>query len=84
MSMSGAMRRCQECGQEIAVITWWGLNKRMIVDAEAVMVTADADGEDYVRIDGSKVKGREVPIDSIEPAEPAYRMHRRSCPGRKP
>ena len=71
-------RTCKKCGRPIGVITW-GIYRKTVVDLMPVMVTADPEGEDYVRIDGSKVKAREVAFDSPEPAEPAYRMHRRSC-----
>lgn len=69
---------CRACGKEVGVITY-RLYKKILVDLEPVTVAADPEGEDYVRIDGSKVKGREVPIDYIGDAEPAYRMHRKRC-----
>ena len=71
-------RTCRKCGKPIGVITW-GIYRKSVVDLIPVMVTADPEGEDYVRIDGSKVKAREVAFDSQAPAEPAYRMHRKSC-----
>ena len=74
--------RCKCCGQEIIVFSW-GIWNRAECDPEVIYVTADAAGEDFVRFGGSKIKGREVAVDSIEPNEPAYRMHRRSCKGKK-
>ena len=49
-----------------------------MVDAEAVDVVSDPDGEEFVRIDGSKIRGREAEIGTIG-AEPAYRIHRKNC-----
>lgn len=77
--MKGSVVTCKFCGKPIMVITY-GVYRKAVVDAEAVMVKAAEGGEEYVRIDGSKVKAIEV--DFITPeqgAEPAYRMHGRSC-----
>lgn len=71
-------RTCKVCGRPIGIITW-GIYRKTVVDLMPVMVAADPEGEDYVRIDGSKVQAREVPFDYAGPAEPAYRMHRKSC-----
>ena len=60
----------------------WGIYRKTVVDLIPVMVTADPEGEDYVRIDGSKVKASPAEIGTIQ-AEPAYRMHGKTC-GRKP
>jgi hypothetical protein len=75
------IRKCRKCGRPIAVISW-GVYRTAIVDPEAVMVEANPEGEDFVRIDGSKVVGFEVDFISDRQAEPAYRMHRKTC-GRK-
>ena len=77
--MSG-IRTCRFCGKEIGIITW-GVYRKVVVDAGAVRVVPDAEGEEFVRIDGSKIRGREVPYESEEEAEPAYRIHRKSCGG---
>ena len=71
------VRSCRFCGKKIAVITW-GVYRKIVVDAAAVMVEADPDGEEFVRIDGSKIRGREAEIGTIG-AEPAYRIHRKNC-----
>lgn len=68
--------RCKRCGREIAVIEW-GIYRKVLVDPDALWIVPDAEGEEYVRIDGSKICGRETPYE--EHGEPAYRMHRRSC-----
>ena len=74
------IKRCKWCGKEIAVITY-GIYRKCVVDAEAVDVYADIDGEEYVRIDGSKVRGFEAGLDCVFQTEPAYRLHRMSCGG---
>lgn len=75
--MKDAIRKCRFCGQDVAVITW-GVYRKVVVDAAAEMVVADPEGEEFVRIDGSKVKAR--PAGYLESgAEAAYRIHRMSC-----
>lgn len=69
---------CRKCGRKIAIIEW-GIYRKCIVDPAAVMVAADPEGEDFVRIDGSKVCGREVEYEEAVIAEPAYRLHRKTC-----
>lgn len=71
-----SVRRCHFCGKEIAIITW-GVYRKVVVDAEAVWVVPDAGGEEFVRIDGSKMRGR-VSLEE-DNAEPMYRIHRTSC-----
>ena len=80
-NMRDDINRCRHCGKEIGIIRY-GIYRAIIVDQEPVMVRPDPDGEDYVRIDGSKIKGTPVPYESTEPAEAAYRQHRKTC-GRK-
>ena len=75
--MSGGLERCRKCGKPVAVITW-GVYRKVLVDAEAVDVVPDEYGEEFVRIDGSKVRGREAEIGTIG-TEPAYRQHRKTC-----
>ena len=73
------VRACRFCGKPIAVITW-GVYRKVVVDAAAVMVAADPDGEEFVRIDGTKVRAREVdPYEYTGASEPAYRVHRKNC-----
>ena len=73
--MKDTFRLCRKCGKPVAVIER-GLYRKILVDAEAVLVATDSLGADYMRIDGSKVKGLEVAYDSNVQAEPAYRPHR--------
>lgn len=79
--MKKAEQICKKCGKPISIITW-GIYRKSIVDAEPVWVRADANGEEYVRIDGCKLKALPVEIDGEGKAEPAYRLHGKSC-GRK-
>ena len=74
--MSG-VRQCRHCGRNIAVITW-GIYRKVVVDADAVMVVADPQGEEFVRIDGSKLMAKEMPFETSG-TEPAYKPHR--CKG---
>jgi hypothetical protein len=75
--MKNGVSICRKCGKPVAEITW-GAFRKSIVDADAVWVVADAHGEDYVRIDGSKVKAVVAETGTIG-AEPAYRQHRKTC-----
>ena len=79
--MRDAIQKCRFCGKPIAVITY-GIYRKSVVDAEAVDVVPDENGEDFVRIDGSKIRGWEAEIGTMG-TEPAYRIHGRSC-GRRP
>lgn len=79
--MRDGIQKCRFCGKPIAVITY-GIYRKSVVDAEAVDVVPDENGEDFVRIDGSKIRGREAEIGTMG-TEPAYRIHGRSC-GRRP
>ena len=73
--MRETFTKCRKCGRPVGVIER-GLYRKILVDAEAVLVAPDELGADYVRIDGSKIKGLEVAYDSNAEAEPAYRPHR--------
>ena len=76
--MKDTFRLCRKCGKPVAVIER-GLYRKILVDAEAVMVAPHTSGREYVRIDGSKIRGLEVAFDSVMSvvnAEPAYRPHR--------
>ena len=76
--MKESVFTCRFCGKKISVITY-GLCRKSVVDAEAVMVVPDAMGDDYIRIDGTKIRGREAAYESDETGEAAYRIHRRTC-----
>ena len=71
------MKVCRKCGQMIDIIEW-GVYRKVIVDAVPYYVMADPDGEQFVRIDGSKLMAKEVPFETSG-TEPAYKPHR--CKG---
>lgn len=78
--MKDGITTCRLCGAEIGIIPCsWG--RRIAVNLQACWVVADPKGEDYVRVDGSKIKGRAVDYENAEIAEPAYRQHRKTCRG---
>jgi hypothetical protein len=76
--MKNDIHSCRFCGKKIGIITW-GVYRKVVVDAEAVMIEPDPEGEIFIRIDGSKVKGREVGYEEAVTAEQAYRPHRKTC-----
>ena len=77
--MKDGATRCRKCGQPIAIITW-GVYRKIVVDAVAVWIVPDEEGDEFVRIDGSKLLGKEVdPYEYTGAAEPAYRVHRKNC-----
>ena len=69
---------CRFCGKRIAVIER-GLYRKVVVDAEIAYVTADSNGEEFIRPDGSKLKALQIEFDSAVPGEWAYRQHQWSC-----
>ena len=72
------MKVCRKCGQMIDIIET-GIYRKILVDAVPYYVKPDQDGEQFVRIDGSKVKAKEVPFET-DGTEPAYKPHK--CGGR--
>ena len=73
-----SVKPCRKCGKPVSVITW-GVYRKVLVDAEVVDVIPDPHGEEFVREDGSKMRGIEEEHGSLM-AEPAYRPHRKTCP----
>ena len=57
--MKDNVKPCRKCGRPVCVITW-GVYRSVLVDAQAVMVAANPEGEEFVRLDGSKVLGWEA------------------------
>ena len=81
--MKDGAKKCRCCGKGIASITY-GIYRKCVVDAEAVVVRAGPDGEQFIRIDGTKIQAVELPFmpeDVEEGSEMAYRPHRWSCKG---
>ena len=74
---NNTIKICRFCGKKVSIITW-GVYRKIVVDAEAVDVAPDPDGEEFVRFDGSKVRGREADAGTLG-TEPAYRIHRKTC-----
>ena len=72
---------CRFCGKPVSVITW-GVYRKAVVDAVAVEVVPDENGEDFIRIDGSKIRGREAKPGTIQ-TEYAYRAHGKTCRRKK-
>lgn len=72
------MKICRKCGQMIDIIEY-GVYRKVVVDAVPYYVMADPNGEQFVRIDGSKVMAKEVPFET-DGTEPAYKPHK--CGGR--
>ena len=73
------IQKCRKCGARVCVITF-GIYRKVLVDAESVDVVPDPDGEQFVRIDGTKIKGREAEPGTLW-TEYAYRPHR--CGGKQ-
>ena len=80
--MKDTFKTCRECGAQVAVIER-ALYRKILVDAEAVPVRISSKGQEFIRVDGSKVKG--IPMEIFEPLnyelnpdeiEYAYRPHR--------
>ena len=62
--MKETIHSCRYCGQPIIVVTW-GIYRKVVADAEAVEVIADPAGEEFVRIDGTKLRAREAEPGTI-------------------
>lgn len=77
--MGDSFKRCRYCNRKIGIITW-GVYRKIVVDAEAVEIVPAEEGEVFVRIDGSKVRGLEAAPGTIQAGtEWAYRPHRKRC-----
>ena len=72
------MKTCRKCGMMIDIIAW-GVYRKAIVDAVPYYVKADPEGEQFLRIDGSKLMAKERPFEE-DGTEPAYKPHK--CGGR--
>lgn len=86
MNGKDSFKRCRNCGEMIGIIRERAYRK-IIVDAEAVMVMPDKLGDNFIRVDGTKIRGREADFEEKDaygiPGGPeyAYRPHR--CGDRK-
>lgn len=73
MNGRDSFKRCKHCGKMIGIIRERAYRK-IIVDADAHLIVPDPLGDIYVRIDGSKTRGRDVGM--TETGYPAYKPHR--------
>ena len=83
MKKEETVKRCRKCGKQIAIIMSRPY-RNYVVDAEAVVVAANAGGEMFIRQDGTKIQARELStkeeftyfVTGFTKREPAYRPHR--------
>lgn len=81
MNGKDSFKRCKSCGRMIGIIKERTYRK-IIVDAEAVLVMPDKLGDSFIRVDGTKIRGREADFEEKAafgiPGGPeyAYRPHR--------
>ena len=80
--MKDTFSTCRACGAQVAVIDR-AVYRKILVDAEAVPVRVSSKGQEFIRVDGSKVRG--IPLEIFEPLqysldpsefEYVYRPHR--------
>lgn len=74
--MEEAMKVCRKCGLMIDIITQ-GIYRKTVVDAVPYYVKPDPEGEQFLRVDGTKIQAKEMPFEA-NGTEPAYKPHR--CP----
>ena len=75
--MRDRIRKCRKCGKQIDVITE-RIYRKIIVDVDMVLVTPDPHGDEYIRLDRTKMRGVPAPMDlehSMVPAEGVFRIH---------
>ena len=81
MNGKDSFKRCKSCGRMIGIIKERAYRK-IVVDAEAVLVMPDKLGDSFIRVDGTKIRGREADFEEKAafgtPGGPeyAYRPHR--------
>lgn len=77
MNGRDSFKRCKHCGRMIGIIRV-NAYKKIIVDADPVTVHQDRLGDEYIRIDGSRMRG--IPDNTYEDCEPTaevvWRRHR--------
>ena len=81
MNGRDSFKRCESCGRMIGIIKERAYRK-IVVDAEAVLVMPDKLGDLFIRVDGTKIRGREADFEEKAAfgtqggPEYAYRPHR--------
>ena len=76
--MKDTFRLCRKCGRPIDIIKERAYRK-VIVDAFPVVVIPDRLGDEYIRLDGTRMRGKPAPMDiehSTEAAEGVFRPHK--------
>ena len=73
MNGNDSFKRCKYCRKMIGIIRTRPYRK-IIVDADAHLIVPDPLGEIFIRIDGSKVRGRDA--EMTETGYPAYKPHK--------
>lgn len=75
--MKDTFRLCRKCGRPIDIIRE-RIYRKIIVDASPVLVIPDPHGNEYIRLDGSKMRGVPAPMDtdSLDMAEGVFQIHR--------
>jgi len=68
--------KCRRCGLPVGILTA-GLYRSIVVDLDPVEIVRDETGGEYVLIDGTRTRGREVNTFELQhpKAEYAYRRH---------
>lgn len=74
------MKLCKKCGKPVEIITQ-RLYKKIIVDASPVLVMPDPLGEEFIRMDGTKMRGTTQHRwdDDRKICEGVFRPHYRTC-----
>ena len=84
------VKRCRKCGKPVSVISF-GIYRNVLVDINAIPAVPDMCGEQFIRVDGTKMRGRPVDIEespvlvnsknakASERIEYVYRPHTRTC-----
>lgn len=82
MKKGNGVQLCRKCGKPIGIISE-RVYRKIVVDADGVEVQPDPLGEEFIRIDGSKVRARVLDRydDGTVEAEYVFRPHR--CGGAK-
>ena len=76
MKKGNGVQLCRKCGKPIGIISE-RVYRKVVVDAVPYYVAPDPEGEQFLRIDGTKIQAKEMPFEK-EGTEPAYKPHR--CP----
>lgn len=74
--MKDTFRLCRKCGRPIGIIQARAY-RSIIVDAETQFVHEDPDGEIYIRLDGTKMRGKPAEDwdDDRKTSEAVWRPH---------